>query len=106
MAVIITSSNFDSEVLQSPIPVLLDFWAEWCVPCKMLSPIIEQVGEEHAGQIKIGKVNIDEEPALAEQHSVVSIPSLFLYKDGQIASKIRGAIPKVKVEEFIKDFVS
>jgi thioredoxin 1 len=106
MAVTITSSNFESEVLQSPVPVLLDFWAEWCRPCKMLSPILDEVAGEEAGKIKLGKVNVDEEAALAEKHNVVSIPSLFIYKDGKIAAQQVGALPKVQVQAFIKDFVS
>jgi thioredoxin 1 len=106
MAVTITTSNFESEVLQSPIPVLLDFWAEWCRPCKMLSPIIDQVGDENQGKLKIGKVNIDEEPGLAEKHNVVSIPSLFIYKNGQVAARQVGALPKVQIEAFVRDFVS
>lgn len=103
--IIITSENFSSEVLQSPIPVLIDFWAEWCNPCKMISPIIDQLADEYAGKIKVGKVNVDEENALAEQHGIVSIPTLILYKDGTAAGQKIGAAPKHDIEALFKDLV-
>jgi thioredoxin 1 len=105
MATTITKTNFEAEVLQSTVPVLLDFWADWCRPCKMLSPILDQVGEEQQGKIKICKVNVDEEGELAQQHNVVSIPSLFIYKDGKIVGQQVGALPKVQVEAFVKQSI-
>ena len=94
MAVLtITKDNFDSEVMQSDKPVLLDFWATWCAPCRMVSPIVDEIAEER-GDIKVGKINIDEQMDLAQQFGVMSIPTLIVMKDGQIANKSVGAVPK------------
>jgi thioredoxin 1 len=75
----IRGANFDTEVLQSPVPVLVDFWAEWCTPCKMIGPLLDQLGAEYSGRLKIAKVNVDEENDLAGRHNIVSIPTLVLY---------------------------
>jgi thioredoxin 1 len=101
----ITKDNFDAEVLRSPVPVLIDFWAIWCGPCKMISPILDQIGEEYSGRLKIVKVNVDNEGELAGQHNVVSIPTLALYKDGKIQGQKVGAMPKHEIVNFFKDFV-
>ena len=94
MAVInITSANFESEVLHSDTPVLLDFWATWCGPCRMLSPIVDEVAEER-GDIKVGKVNVDEQPELAGQFDVMSIPTLLVFENGKLVNRAVGARPK------------
>ena len=101
----ITKDNFNNEVLQSPVPVLLDFWAEWCGPCKMIGPILDEIAGEYSGSLKVGKINVDEESALAEQHGISSIPTLVLYKDGEIANQKSGAVPKNDIISLFKNFI-
>jgi thioredoxin 1 len=88
--VTLTQSNFATEVLQSPNPILVDFWAEWCGPCKMLSPILDELAGEYNGRVRIGKVNIDEFQDLAAQYGIKSIPTLLLFKQGQVAEQLVG----------------
>ena len=96
----ITNDNFKSEVLESDIPVLLDFWAEWCGPCRMLSPVVEEVAAEREGKIKVGKVNVDEEMDLAMRFGVSSIPTLILFKNGEAVKTSVGFVPKAQLESF------
>jgi thioredoxin 1 len=103
--IIITQENFESEVIKSPVPVLIDFWAEWCGPCRTIAPFIDQLAEEYSGRVKIGKVNVDEENDLAGKHNIVSIPTLVLYKDGSVAGQKIGAAPKRDIEALFKDLV-
>ena len=102
MEITITKENFESEVLRSDVPVLLDFWATWCGPCMMIAPTLAQIAEEHAGRIKVGKINVDDEMELAMQFGVTSIPLLVVMKDGKIANKAVGAMPKAKIEALFK----
>ena len=101
----ITTGNFQSEVLDSSVPVLLDFWASWCGPCKMIGPMIDQLANEYSGRLKVGKVNVDENSALAEQHGIVSIPTLILYKDGALAGQKTGAVPKNDIVALFKNLI-
>ena len=101
-AVNINLNNFREEVLNSDKPVLLDFWAPWCGPCRMLSPILEEIAAENPDTLKIGKVNVDEETELAMRFGVTSIPLLVVMKDGKVAGKALGYMPKAKIEELLK----
>jgi thioredoxin 1 len=101
----VTGANFEDEVLKSDVPVLVDFWASWCGPCRMIAPLIDQLADEYAGRIRVGKVNVDEEGDLAASHSVVSIPTLVVYQGGKIVNQKVGAMPKGDIEKLFKDFV-
>jgi thioredoxin 1 len=103
--VVITQENFESEVVQSDKPVLVDFWAEWCMPCKMLGPIVKQIAEEHSDKIKVGKVDVDQAGEVATKFGIVSIPTLIIFKDGKPANQRIGAGSKQAIEEFISDYI-
>ena len=94
----ITRENFENEVMKSNIPVLIDFWAPWCGPCRMMGPIIEQLAEEYEGKAKVGKVNVDEDGELSQAFGVMSIPTIVLVKDGKVVKQAVGARPKAEVE--------
>ena len=102
----ITNGNFESEVLKSSVPVLIDFWAPWCGPCKMVGPIIDQIADEYSGKLKVAKINVDDEGALAQQHGISSIPTIVLYKNAQIAAQKSGAAPKHEIEAFFKSYLN
>jgi len=103
--VIITEANFDKEVLQSDLPVMVDFWAVWCGPCKVLSPIVEELANEYQGKVKVGKVNVDENNALAAKYGVMSIPTLKFFKKGKLVGEMIGAAPKASVEAEVKKHI-
>lgn len=102
MAMEITTANFTEEVLNSNVPVLVDFWADWCMPCKMLAPVIEELSDEANGAYKVGKINVDASPSLASQFGVMNIPTVLLFKNGQVADKSVGVVPKSKLAEMLK----
>lgn len=103
MAVEITDSNFDEVVLQSDKPVLVDFWAEWCGPCRMVGPIVEELAKEYDGKAVVGKVNVDYNPDISVKYGIRNIPALLFFKDGQIVDKQIGAVPKsVLADKLVK----
>ncbi|QFU10140.1 Thioredoxin [Rhodobacteraceae bacterium THAF1] len=101
--VAVTDDTFDAEVRQSDIPVVVDFWAEWCGPCKQIGPALEEISNEMDGQVKIVKVNVDENPNAPAQMGVRGIPALFLFKNGEVVSNKIGAAPKASLESWIKE---
>ena len=97
--------NFDTEVLTSQMPVLVDFWAVWCGPCKVLEPIVDELAHEYEGKLKVGKVNVDENNSLAMKYNVMSIPTLKFFKNGKVVGELIGAAPKATVEAEIKKYL-
>ena len=95
-------SNFDTDVLKSDIPVLVDFWATWCAPCKAIAPIIDAIAEEYEGQVKVGKVNVDDNPGTPGKYGVRGIPTVILFKGGVVVDQVVGAVPKTQLEALIK----
>jgi len=96
-----TTENFNAEVIGSDKPVLVDFYADWCGPCKMMAPVIEEIANEYEGKVKVGKLNVDDNPEISEQFEIMSIPTLIFFKDGQPESRSTGVLPKEKIVEII-----
>lgn len=102
MEITLTNENFEAEVLNSDVPVLVDFWAVWCMPCKMLAPVVEELANEANGAYKVGKVNVDEAPELAARFRIASIPTIVVFKNGEVYKKSIGVVPKADLEELLK----
>jgi thioredoxin 1 len=101
----VTDNDFDAEVLQSSVPVLVDLWAPWCAPCRAIAPDVEALAESYAGKLKVCKLNVDESPQTPTKYSVRGIPTLFIFKDGQVVDQVVGRVPKTKLEEMVKKVI-
>ena len=92
-----TDGNFDEEVINSDLPVLVDFWAAWCMPCKMVAPVVAEIAKEYDGKLKVGKLDVDGNPGVAQKYGIRSIPSLLIFKNGEVAQMLVGAVPKPQI---------
>lgn len=101
MAIHFTDENFNEEVLASDIPVLVDFYADWCGPCKMLAPVIETLAKEQEGKVKVGKLNVDDSPETAQKYGIMSIPTLLYIKNGEVVNKTVGVVSKTEIEQIL-----
>lgn len=99
--VTVTDSNFDDQVVKAPVPVLVDFWAEWCAPCRAITPHVEALAREYAGKIKVGKLDIDANPQVATQMEIRNIPTLLMFRGGQVVGQLVGAVPRARIDELI-----
>ncbi len=103
--VVLTQENFEAEVLKSDKPVLIDFWAEWCMPCKMIGPIVAEIAEVHGDKVKVGKVNVDVHGEIAQRYNIISIPTLLVVKDGEVVNQRVGAGSRKMIEKLIEDYI-
>jgi len=101
----VTEKDFQTEVLESDVPVMVDFWAEWCFPCKTISPIVDELSKEYTGKIKVVKVDVDSNNRIAADYMIMSIPSLLIFKGGKVVDTIRGAVPKKTIVEHIEKHI-
>lgn len=101
----LTQSNWEDEVLNSDIPVLVDFWAPWCGPCRMVAPVVAEIADEYEGRLKVGKLNTDEEPEIAVRYGIMSIPTLMIFKNGEVVDQIIGAVPKEYIAEKLEQIL-
>ncbi|MDP8234702.1 MAG: thioredoxin [Candidatus Saelkia tenebricola] len=105
MGIKIMDTNFKQEVLKSDIPVLVDFWAQWCAPCHVVAPVVEEIAKEYKGKLKVCKLNVDEAPNTASRYGIMSIPTLAIFKNGKVVGKVVGALPKSELETTIKQHI-
>jgi len=105
MEIKITDTNFEQEVLKSDIPVLVDFWAQWCAPCHMVAPVVGEIAKEYKGKLKVCKLNVDEASDTASRYGIMSIPTLAIFKNGKVADKVVGALSKSELETTIKQHI-
>ncbi len=98
----VTDTNFEAEILKSSLPTLVDFWAVWCAPCRAIAPHVEALAGEYAGKIRVGKCDIDSNPRIPTQYDIRSIPTLLMFKNGQVVGQVVGAVPRAKLEDLIK----
>ena len=105
MEINITDANFESEVIKADVPVLVDFWAPWCMPCHAVAPIVEEIAREYEGKIKVCKLNVDQGHATASKYGIMAIPTLVIFKDGKAVDKIVGMVPKSEIEAKIKLYI-
>jgi len=103
--IVLTKENFEGEVLKSAIPVLVDFWAGWCMPCKMIAPVIEQLADQHVGKLKVAKLDVDKYNEIASKYGISSIPAVFLFKGGVKVDEMIGARPKTQFDEMLKKYI-
>jgi thioredoxin 1 len=101
-----TEDNFETEVLQAKTPVFVDFWAEWCGPCRMIAPVVEEIAKEYDGKLKVGKVNVDDNGAIATHFGIQSIPTMMLFVDGELKEQIIGALPKAQILRKIQPYIT
>jgi thioredoxin 1 len=101
----VTDANWEEEVIKSDVPVLVDFWAPWCMPCKMVAPIVEELSGEYAEKLKVGKLNVDENPSTAAKYGIRNIPTILILKNGEVAEKVVGAVGKDKLAEAVDGVV-
>lgn len=104
-AIALTSTDFEQEVLKSNVPVMIDFWAVWCGPCKMIAPHVDAIATEYAGKVKVMKVNIDEEREITERYNIMSIPTLLFFKDGKVVDQMVGAVPKPTITDKLEQIL-
>ena len=102
MEIRVNDENFKQEVLESNVPALVDFWADWCMPCRMVAPVVEEIAKEYQGKLKVCKLNVDEARNTASDYGIMSIPTLAIFKNGKVVDKIVGALPKTELEKVIK----
>ncbi len=103
MECILTDANFKTEVLQADLPVLVDFYADWCVPCKMMAPIVKEMAEKYGGKVKVGKMNIEENPDTTTEYGIMSIPTFILFQNGKKVSSVTGAVPKDELDAILQN---